>query len=264
LDVAHAGGQGGGVGLRHEHFPGNDSPPAQKNELKPWQHEHWCIPTVGADFVAAMEDVLEEYATQDTPEHPLVCFDEKPVVLHSETRPSLPVASGRPARSDYEYERQGTANLFVMVEPLAGWRHIEVTERRTKLDYAHCLQWLVDVAYPQAESIRLVQDNLNTHQPSALYETFPPEEARRILRKLEFHYTLNHGSWLNMAEIEISVIERGCLSRPVGDVPTLCQRVEALETERNQARRTIQWQFTVQEARVTLQKLYPDLQTMVN
>jgi hypothetical protein len=163
-----------------------------------------------------MEDVLEEYAAEDTPEHPLVCFDEKPVVLHAETRPGLPVAPGRSERNDYEYKRQGTGNLFVMVEPLVGWRPIAVTERHTKQDYARCLQWLVDMAFPQAKSIRLVQDNLNTHQPSALYETFPPEEALRILRKLEFHYTPKHGSWLNMAEIEISVFKRRCLSRPVG------------------------------------------------
>ncbi len=205
-----------------------------------------------------MEDVLEEYEVEDTPEHPLVCLDEKPVVLHAETRPGLPVAPGRSARSDYEYERQGTANLFVMVEPLAGWRHIMVTERRTKQDYARCLRWLVDVAYPQAESIRLVQDNLNIHQPSALYETFPPAEARRILRKLDFHYTPKHGSWLNMAEIEISIFERSCLSRPVGDVPTLCRRIEALQAERNRAHCRIRWQFTSAQARVKLQRLYPE------
>jgi hypothetical protein len=208
-----------------------------------------------------MEDVLELYEAPYDPVQPTVCFDEKPVVLHADVRPTLPVAPGRPERRDYEYEREGTANLFVMVEPLAGWRHIEVTERRTKADYARCLQWLVDVAYPRATTIRLVQDNLNTHVPSALYETFPPEEARRILRKLEFHYTPKHGSWLNMAEIEISIIERGCLSRPVGDVPTLHQRVEALEAERNGQRRTIRWQFTVQEARVKLHALYPDIPT---
>ena len=148
-----------------------------------------------------------------------------------------------------------------MVEPLAGWRHIAVTERRTKQDYARCLQWLVDVAFPHAQSIRLVQDNLNTHQPSALYETFPPAEARRILRKLELHYTPKHGSWLNMAEIEISIVERGCLSRPVGDVLTLCQRVEALEAERNGAHCTIRWHFTNAQARVKLQRLYPEVPT---
>jgi hypothetical protein len=148
-----------------------------------------------------------------------------------------------------------------MVEPLAGWRHITVTERRTKQDYARCLQWLVDVAFPQARTIRLVQDNLNTHQPSALYETFPPEEARRILRKLDFHYTPKHGSWLNMAEIEISIFERGCLSRPVSNVPTLCRRVEALETERNAAHCFIRWQFTSAQARVKLQRLYPEVPT---
>jgi len=148
-----------------------------------------------------------------------------------------------------------------MVEPLAGWRHIVVTERRTKQDYARCLQWLVDVAYPQAKSIRLVQDNLNIHQPSALYETFPPAEARRILRKLEIHHTPMHGSWLTMAEIEISILERGCLSRPVLDVPTLCRKVEALQAERNAARRTICWQFSSARARVKLQAPYPEVPT---
>jgi hypothetical protein len=211
-----------------------------------------------------MEDVLEVYEAPYDPEQPTVCFDEKPVVLHADVRPTLPAAPGRPERRDYEYEREGTANLFVMVEPLAGWRHIEATARRTKQDYARCLQWLVDVAYPKAPTIRLVQDNLNTHHPSALYETFPPEEARRMLRKLEFHYTPKHGSWLNMAEIEISIIERGCLSRPVGDVPPLHRRVAALEAERNGHRRTIHWQFTVQDARVKLHGLYPDLQTKVD
>jgi hypothetical protein len=160
-------------------------------------------------------------------------------------------------RRDYEYERQGAANLFVMVEPLAGWRHVAVTERRTKRDYAQMLRYLVEERYPEAERICLVQDNLNTHTAGALYEAFPPKQARRILASLEFHYTPKHGSWLNQAEIEISIFERGCLSRPVGDTATLERRVRALEDERNARQATIDWQFTNRQARVKLKQLYP-------
>ncbi len=160
-------------------------------------------------------------------------------------------------RRDYEYVREGTADLFVMVEPLADWRHVAVTARRTRRDFAECLRYLVEECYLTAEYVRLVVDNLNTHVPAALYETFPPQRARAILERVEFHYTPKHGSWLNMAEIEISVFERGCLSCPVGDRLTLLQRVTALETTRNAAHATIRWQFTSQQARVTLAALYP-------
>ena len=227
--------------------------------LKPWQHEEWCLPEVSSEFVAAMEDVLVLYRQPYDPRYPTVCLDEKPVVLHADVRPTLPVAPERPERRDYEYERCGAANLFMMVAPLAGWRHVEVTERRTKREYARCLQWLVDVAYPKAKYVCVVQDNLNTHIAGALYETFPPAEARRILACLEFHYTPKHGSWLNQAEIELAIFERGCLSRRVGDQETLRHRVAALEAERNAARRTIRWRFTTREARVKLHALYPDL-----
>lgn len=204
-----------------------------------------------------MEDVLDLYEEPYDPAYPTVCLDEKPVVLHTQTRPPVPMQPGRVERRDYEYVRNGTADLFVIVEPLAGWRHVAVTERRTRLDFAECLRYLVEERYPNAEYVRLVVDNLNTHVPAALYEAFPPPRARAILERLEFHYTPKHGSWLNMAEIEISVFARGCLSRPVGDLPTLRQRVNALETERNAAHATIQWQFTSQQARVTLADLYP-------
>jgi hypothetical protein len=154
----------------------------EKNELKPWQHEHWCLPSEGGEFVAAMEDVLDLYEEEYDPQYPTVCLDEKPVVLHADVHPPVPVEPGQPERVDYKYERKGTRNLFVMVEPLAGWWHVEVTAQRTMRDYAKVVRWLVDEVYPHAEYIRPVQDNLNTHTPAALYETFPPSEARRILR----------------------------------------------------------------------------------
>lgn len=201
--------------------------------------------------------MLDLYAEPYDPAYPTVCLDEKPVVLHEQTRAPLPLQPGVVERRDYEYVREGTADLFVMVEPLAGWRHVAVTERRTRRDFAECLRYLVEERYPTAEYVRLVVDNLNTHVPAALYETFPPQQARAILERLEFHYTPKHGSWLNMAEIEISVFERGCLSRPVGDLPTLRRRVAALEGERNAAHCTIHWQFTSQQARTTLADLYP-------
>jgi hypothetical protein len=219
---------------------------------------------MSGEFVAAMEDDLALYALPYAARYPTVCLDEKPVVLHADVRAGLPLAPGHAERRDYEYERRGTANLFVMVEPLAGWRHVAVTEHRTKQDYAECLRYLVEEQYREAERIYLVQDNLNTHTAGALYETFPPAQARNILDRLEFHPTPKHGSWLNQAEIEISVFERGCLSRPVNDLATLQRRVQALEAERNACRATIDWQFTARQARVKLQKLYPVVTTQLD
>ena len=180
---------------------------------------------MSADFVAHMEDVLDPvsstgqalYAEPHDPARPVVCFDETSTQLLSEVRPGLPSAPGRPRREDYEYRREGTRNLFLSVEPLAGWRHVAVTERRTKVDFAHRMRWLVEEAYPEAEVIRVVLDNLNTHRKASLYEAFPAAEARRIARKLEFHHTPKHGSWLNMAEIEFSVLSRNCLRQRLGD-----------------------------------------------
>jgi DDE superfamily endonuclease len=208
-----------------------------------------------------MEDVLELYAEPYDARHPQVNFDEKSVQLIAETRTALPAHPGQPARIDYEYQRNGPANLFVMCEPQAGWRHVVVTERRTKHDFAHQMQWLVDERYPDAEVIGVVLDQLNTHRPASLYDTFPAAEARRIRKKLEFHYTPKHGSWLNMAEIELSVLQRQCLGRRLPDVATLTQEVHAYERNRNTQRATIDWQFTTQDARTKLHRLYPSLST---
>jgi len=208
-----------------------------------------------------MEDVLDLYAEPYEARRPKVNFDEKSVQLIAETRRALPAQPGQPARIDYEYQRNGTANLFVMCEPQAGWRHLVVTERRTKHDFAHQMQWLVDEYYPAAEVIRVVLDQLNTHRPASLYDTFPPSEARRIRKKLEFHYTPKHGSWLNMAEIELSVLQRQCLDRRLPDVPTLTHELDAYERRRNSQRATIDWQFTTHDARTKLHRLYPSLST---
>jgi transposase len=204
-----------------------------------------------------MEDLLDLYAEPYDPKRPVVCFDERPTQLVRETRQPLPAQPGRPQRFDYEYQRNGTANLFIVFQPLAGWRHIEVSERRTKLDFAGQMQALVDEHFPQAERIRVVLDNLNTHTPAALYEAFAPAEARRILRKLEFHYTPKHGSWLNMVEIELSVLARQCLHRRLPDRATLQLEVSAWEQWRNAEQAKVEWRFTTADARTKLKRLYP-------
>ena len=204
-----------------------------------------------------MEDVLDLYEEEYDPCYPTICFDEKLVAPEADVHPPEPMEPGRPERVDYEYERLGTANLFFFVEPLTGWRHVEMTDHRTKIDYAHCIKWLVNSVYPHAEYVRIVQDNLNTHTAAALYEAFEPAEARRILQRVEFHFTPKHGSWLNMAEIEIAIFARGCLSRRVESMQVLRERITALEAERNAQRRTISWRFTSQDARLKLHDLYP-------
>ena len=206
-----------------------------------------------------MEDVLSTYELPYDADNPQVCLDEKLVILHADVVEPLPVQPGQPERVDYEYERVGTANLFVMVERLAGYRHVEVTARRTAEDYASQLQWLADVRYPNAKKIRLVQDNLNTHRLANLYLVFPPAEARRLAERFEVHYTPTHGSWLDMAEIEIGIFERGCLGKRVDSIEELKRRVAALETERNAAHATIKWRFTTTDARTKLARLYPKL-----
>lgn len=215
------------------------------------------IPTVGAEFVCRMEDLLDLYAEPYDPEYPVVGFDESSKQLVAETRLPLPLAPGQPERFDTEYVRNGTANLFLLCQPLAGWREVAVTERRTKADFAQQMQVLVDRRFPTAKRIRIVLDNLNTHTPASLYEVFPPAEARRILKKLEFHYTPVHGSWLNMAELEFSMLSRQCLGRRIGDRDTFATEVAAWVAARNEQRATISWQFTVEDARVKLERLYP-------
>jgi hypothetical protein len=219
--------------------------------------EQWCLPEVNAEFVAAMEDVLELYAEPYDPTRPKVNFDEASKQLIAETRQPLPPGPGQPQRYDYEYQRNGTRNLFVFTEPQAGLRHIKVTDQRTMIDFAHQMKWLVDECYPGAELVRVVLDNLNTHKGASLYEAFAPEEARRIIKKLEFHYTPKHGSWLNMAEIELSVLQRQCLNRRIPDEGTLIREVAAWEKERNQEQATIDWRFSVTDAREKLKRLYP-------
>ena len=204
-----------------------------------------------------MEDVLELYAEPYDPQRPKVNFDESSKQLIAETRQPLPTRPGQPERFDYEYERGGTRNLFLFVEPQAGCRHINVTAQRTMIDFAHQMKWLVDVAYPEAEVIRVVMDNLNTHKAASLYEAFAPEEARRIIKKLEFHYTPKHGSWLNMAEIELSVLQRQCLARRIPDEATLKREIAAWEVQRNKEQATIDWRFSVTDAREKLKRLYP-------
>ena len=257
LDPAAPGKQGGGVGAGALHVPRGNSQAVEKNSLKPWQKKEWCIPQVSAEFVACMEDVLDLYAEPYDPERPVVCFDETSKQLLAEKRSPIPPKPARRERYDYEYQRNGTRNLFMLCEPLAGWRHVAVTERRTMVDFAQQMRWLADEAYPASEKIRVVLDNLNTHKPASLYETFEPKEARRIRKRLEFHYTPKHGSWLNMAEIEFSVLARRVLRRRIADEETLSGEIAALEAERNQAGATIDWRFSTVDARVKLHHLYP-------
>ncbi len=214
---------------------------------------------MSAAFVWRMEDVLELYAEPMTAAHPVVCLDERPCVLHGETRPPLPAKPGRAARYDFEYQRNGTCNLFMLFQPKAGWRHAKVTAQRTQRDFAEVMRELVDDHFPHAEKIRVVLDNLNTHTPASLYVAFSPAEARRILSKLEFHYTPKHASWLNMVEIELSVLVHQCLKRRIPDLSTLSREVAAWETIRNAQRATVRWQFDVSQARSTLAYLYPQL-----
>jgi DDE superfamily endonuclease len=204
-----------------------------------------------------MEDVLDLYAEPYDPKRPKVNFDETSKQLSGETRQPLPTRPGHPARYDYEYKRNGTRNLFLFCEPQAGWRHVTVTEQRTMQDFAQQMKWLVDECYPEADVIRVVLDNLNTHKVASLYETFPPAEARRLRRKLEFHYTPKHGSWLNVAEIELSVFTRQCLQRRIATEAARKRELAAVEATRNAARTMINWQFTTTAARGKLHHLYP-------
>jgi len=215
----------------------------------------------GADYVARMEDVLDLYAEEPDPRRPRVCVDEHPYQLISEVRTPLPAAPGRPARYDYEYKREGTCNLFVVFQPETGWREVVVTDRRTTQDFAHLLKRLVDETFPDAEVIRLVTDNLNTHKIGSLYDTFPPAEARRIARKLEWHPTPVHGSWLNMVEIELGLLLRQCLARRLATRALVQQECAAWAARRNAAHMTVEWKFTTPEARQKLQRLYPSLST---
>jgi len=207
-----------------------------------------------------MEDVLQTYRLPYDARYPVVCFDEACRQLFGEVRPTRRGRRGRPARVDYEYERKGVCHQLLMCEPLRGWRHVEVTERRTRRDYARCVKDLVDRYFPQARLIRLVQDNLNTHDGASLYETFTPEEARRLLDRIEFHYTPKHGSWLNMAETEIGIMGSQCLDRRLDSQGRMAEEVVAWEDERNAREAKIHWTFTLAAARRKLRKIYPSIE----
>lgn len=209
--------------------------------------------------MCAMEDILEVYHRPHKPKCPLVCFDEANKQQVKETRLPLSIQPGSVAKYDYEYERNGSSNLFMFFAPLEAWRHVKVTDRRTLIDFAYCMRDLVDIHFPDAETIVVVMDNLNTHKLAALYEAFEPQEARRIIERLEIHYTPKHGSWLNMAEIELSVLQRQCLKARIPDQDTLIAKTRAWQHRRNQLSQSVNWQFTTDDARIKLHRLYPTI-----
>jgi transposase len=227
------------------------------NDLKPWQKKMWCIANIDGEYIARMENLLDLYAEPHDPKRPVVCFDESPIQLIGEVRVPITPKPGKRYRYDSEYRRNGTANLFVMVDANRSWRKVEVTDRRANQDFALCMRELADVDYPDADKIRVVMDNLSTHTASAIYQTFPAAEARRILRRLEFHYTPKHASWLNMVEIEIGVMRRQCLDRRIDSRARLETEVRAWERRRTQSGARIHWMFSTDQARAKMAKSYP-------
>jgi transposase len=228
-----------------------------ENHLKPWKKDMWCIPKVDADYVARMEDVLDLYAEAPDPRRPVICFDESPTQLIGEARQPIAAAPGRPQRFDYEYRRNGTVNLFVFLDAHRSWRRVKVTHHRAAEDFALCMRELVDLDFPQAERIRVVLDNLSTHTPAALYAALPPCEARRVLKRLEFHYTPKHASWLNMVEIEIGVLKGQCLDRRIESHDRLVTEIAAWQSRRNQSGARINWMFSTHKARTKMARAYP-------
>jgi len=226
--------------------------------LKPWRKREWCIPAqAGAEFVCKMEDVLDVYCRPYDPSYPVVCLDETSKQLLSELREPLPMEPGKPMRVDSQYRREGTRNLFLACEPLRGWRHLKVTHRRTRIDWAEFIAELVDVHYPTADKIVLVMDNLNTHTPASLYQAFEPSEAKRLWDRLEIHYTPKHGSWLNIAECEFSALSRQCTNGRIPDEDVLARHVRSWQQERNRKHAIVDWRFTTEDARIKLKRLYP-------
>ena len=228
-----------------------------ENDLKPWRKDMWRIPKIDAAYVACMEDVLDLYAEPGDPKRPVICFDESPTQLIGEVRPPIPAEPGQLERFDFEYRRNGTVNLFVFLDAHRPWRKVKVTERRTAADFAACMRELTDIHFPEAEQIRVVLDNLSTHSRAALYSAFPPGEARRVLRRLEFHYTPKHASWLNMVEIEIGVLRGQCLDRRIASQEKLASEVTAWERQRNASGARINWMFSTEKARDKMARAYP-------
>src|SRR5258707_246022 len=228
-----------------------------ENHLKPWRKDMWCVPKIDGEYVARMEDVLDLYAEAPDPKRPVVCFDESPTQLIGEVREPIAAKPGQLERYDCEYRRNGTVNLFVFLDAHRPWRRVKVTDRRTNQDFAECMRELVDIDYPDAPIIRVVMDNLSTHSAGALYNAFPPAEARRVLKRLQFHHTPKHASWLNMVEIEIGVLRSQCLDRRIDDKQTILAEVAAWQQPRNAAGAQIQWTVTTEKAREKLRKAYP-------
>lgn len=228
-----------------------------ENDLKPWRKDMWCIPQVDGEYVARMEDVLDLYAETPDPARPVVCFDESPTQLIGEVRRPIPAAPGQLERYDCEYRRNGTTNLFVFLDVHRPWRKVKVTGSRTALDFAACMRDLTDLHFPSAQRIRVVLDNLSTHTAGALYRALPPGEARRVLRRLEFHYVPKHASWLNMVEIEIGVLRSQCLDRRIATTEQLVSEIAAWERQRNASAACIKWMFTTAKARAKMGRAYP-------
>jgi hypothetical protein len=228
--------------------------------IKPWRKEEWCIPPEqNAEFVWHMEDVLSVYHRPYDPKRPMLCLDEKPVQLLADARPGLPVKPGHVAKRDYEYKRNGTACIFAAFEPLANWRTLRVAKQRTRQDFAAVIAELLETRYRDADKLVLVMDNLNTHSPASLYELLPPDQAKRLADRLEIHYTPKHGSWLNMAEIELSVVGKHLPDR-IDGIEAMDRHCRALVRERNHSGATVDWQFTTADARIKLKRLYPSIQ----
>jgi hypothetical protein len=261
LEPAPARGEGRRTAHCRARQRQHDRADAKKNILKPHRKQQWVIPPdANAAFVATMEDVLEVYQRPHDPQRPLVCLDETSKQLIIETRAPISAKPGQPARHDYEYERNGVANLFMVFAPLEGWRHVKVTDRHTAIDYAHVLRDLSDTHFPDAAKIVLLQDNLNTHKPASLYEAFPAPEARRLVERFEWHYTPKHGSWLDLAESELGVLASQCLDRRIADKQILAREVAAWQDHRNKRHAKADWQFTTANARVKLKRLYPQFE----
>ena len=234
---------------------------AKKNELQPHRRKCWVIPPKeNGEFVAHMEDILDIYHWEYDADCPVVCMDEQPTQLIKETRCPLPVEPGKPAKYDYEYERNGAANNFMFTEPLGGWRRVSVRETKTKQDWAWEIKTLLDEDYPDASMVVLVCDNLNTHTFGSLYETFPASEARRLAERLDIRYTPKHGSWLNIAEIELSVMTKQCLNRRIPDIAMLRRETSAWARDRNNSQTGTDWQFSTDDARIKLKRLYPQIE----
>ena len=230
-----------------------------ENDLKPWRKDMWCIPQVDGEYVARMEDVLDLYAEAPDPKRPVVCFDESPTQLIGEVRLPIPAEPSQLERYDCEYKRNGTANLFIFLDVHRPWRKVKVTDNRAAVDFATCMRELTDVHFPKAERIRVVLDNLSTHSAGALYQAFPACEARRVLRRLEFHFVPKHASWLNMVEIEIGVLRSQCLDRRIATQQKLKSEIAVWERQRNAAKARIKWMFTTDKARAKMGRAYPEL-----